>query len=552
VAANLGLKVVFRQNARIPLKTHLVAGQEWLPGTSQAVINSGLLNPITVYGEGAHIEGEYHMHSWKNAFPSGLTVDHLLFADQTSDSAITIITTTSRRTRALTIKNCTFKNNFNVDGPEADWSTGFGSTGYNKVRHIYLNGNNIEDLYLYDNTFTYGYTQIEGAVTRAFWELGNMHKSFYYDARKIQLTTPARAGKHAVRMSGANYTGNVINYSVNETPATAPHADFDQVTSGQTTYVHYTDAQITYHISNIAAQYLFHTDRSNTAPGGWMWSIQGSATVGQSPYVAANAYPENSTINRMVVVPGPQYLGQLPISAAGTASNSVYLGSRSANDGGSIGQHYVTNSFFRTAPTLQVPNGPTAGQVTITGNVYYNGYTDANLAANLYHWAQWATLPENPTHAEAWELITRPVPGSAFETVSPWGQVTIPTSGNVSDYTISETLRPTPVLTSLTITDPATCAFTVNHNITNDNLVAFCAVFTANCTDPDQIRKGVRWTGSAWVDSLDRWNDHSVRGTLGFVGGGVSGLAPGTYWLCVAAFNGLKKSGVATVQFTVT
>lgn len=160
ISANLGLNVVIRQNAQIAARSYLVAGEEFLSGTSQADMDSAKTSPITVTGEGGYVSGEYHIHSWRGLHPSRLTVDGLVFANQTTQSSLLFETSTARRNQNITVKNCRFQIDYDVDGA-GNWTTGFSSTGYATARYIYVTGGYSQNVTIQDNTFIGGYIHSE-------------------------------------------------------------------------------------------------------------------------------------------------------------------------------------------------------------------------------------------------------------------------------------------------------------------------------------------------------------------------------------------------------
>lgn len=555
VASNYGRTLLVRQNAQIPYRAFDVTGAGWLSASNSTHMATALVNPITVLGEGPHLDGEYHVYAWKSYFPSSTTIDGLRFANQKTHSSLVIVSSATRQSRAITVRNCSGFVPYNVDnadpeGESARWDLGgFNGTGYNKARFLYVTGGYTRDLWVYDNSVRGMYLQFEIAVNGALFFVGNSMKDAYFDNRKTALS-PLTNGDVRVRIEGGNMHSLFRSYSIYETPATAPHVDADQVASGgYGTYGLFDEARVVYHLSNDPLQYRFHLDRPSTQLGGFRWSITGDAMIGRSPHVMTNGYPDNVYVRHSVIAPGPQYLDKLPVS---DTNNTPYLGTAKAGDGGNVGTHEISFSYMRNATTLIALSGGT-GPTTITeiGNLYYNGSGSSDFAARLYHWGVWASLPEDPTMAEAWEYITRPVVGSDFATISPYAHITIPTSGPLSGYTISEALRPTPVLSGLTVTDPATAAFEVTHDL-DDNAVLFWSVFDDACSNAAQIAKGVREESGTYTGAVAFGIVEAARGTATFTGAAASALPSGTYRLCVAQYNGPQKTAVAvSPAFTV-
>ena len=85
--------------------------------------------------------------------------------------------------------------------------------------------------------------------------------------------------------------------------------------------------------------------------------------------------------------------------------------------------------------------------------------------------------------------MSRPVPGSAFEAVTPYNDITVPNDTDfLSNYTISNTLRPLPILTGLTVTDPVSASFTVTTDYDGNNKLYY-AVFASPLTGASDAAK---------------------------------------------------------------
>ena len=573
ITANLGLTLVIRQNAQIPPQTGWLSG-----GGSQALIDSGLLSPITMVGEGYdvvsdnyHVE-EHHVSTLDAYFPSGFTAHGLVFKNDPSAGCFIFRSNSGRKARAQGVYGCRMQIDFNVDnqypdGPQSNWNVvtntttgkvitrGFGSTGYNKSRGVYVTGGYCRDFTFNNNRFIGLYVQAEVSVSRTVTHMGNIHSNPYFDYIKLSLAIDSNGG---AAYEGANLITGVKAYSIYEDATTAPHKDGDQAGGNlNAALTFFSDARVFWHTTEDSVQARFYADRSSTAIGGHRVSFKAETQMGRTPHALTVTWPDNAYVDGCILAPGPQYLSRMPISSAGSSSQVPLLGAGKNGDGGAVGTHRFNRMYSRTAPATSGgsvgpgPIGPDPSSIVVTNSVAYNGYTEADLALDFYHWADWGSLPELPSYADAFEYICRAVPGSDLDAITYWGEVTLPADGAGSDYTISDNLRPVPALSALTVTNTATAAFTVTHDL-DDHVSMFWSVFSAQTTDPDEIKKGRRWTGSAWASSLNYGYVQAGRGTLNIVGGGTAALASGTYWLCVAQYNGPKKTGVATVQFTVT
>lgn len=571
VTANLGLTLVVRQNAQIPPQT------TWLNASgSQALMDSGLLSPITVVGEGYDVvadnyhPSEFHVSTMDAYFPSGFTARGLVFANDHNAGCLIFRTNSSRKARSQAVYGCRMQIDFNVDnadpdGPQTTWGVvtnpttgkitrGFGSTGYNKARGIYVTGGGCRDFTFNDNRFYGLYIQAEISVTTTVTHAGNIHGDCYYDFVKMALSTDATGG---VAYEGANLISKMRAYSVYESAATAPHVDGDQAGGNlNAALTFFSDARVYWHTLDLPVQSRFYADRASAAAGGHRVSFRAEAQIGRTPHSLSVTWPDNVNVVGCIIAPGPQYLSRMPISSAGSASQMPVLGAGKDGDGGAVGTHRFDRMYSRTAPATSGglvgsgPIGPDPSSIIVTNSVAYDGYTETDLAQDFYHWSSWANLPEMPTYAQSFEYITRPVLGSDLADISFWGEVTLPADGAGSTYTISDTLRPVPVLSALTVTDAASAAFTVTQSL-DDHVAMFWSVFSAQTTSPEEIKQGRRWTGSAWVGAVNYGYVQAVRGTSSVAGGGTAALASGTYWLCMVQYNGIKKTGVATVQFTV-
>lgn len=546
IAANLGLTIVVRQNARIPSRSRLVGGTEWLTGASQGDIDSGVGSPITLMGEGPVLPGdtgfaaslsagEYHCYSIRSFFPSSITIKRLKFADQKTDHSLLIESSAARINRNIAVQENYFRIDYDIDGA-GDWTDGFTSTGYQAARLLFVTVGYTRDLIVKDNTFIGGYVSSEINFGGTLIHSGNYFSHPYFDYRKT--TQNGNIQYEGCRIEGADFFGNPSIYSVNEDVSTAPHLDVDQTTGPDVGAVMvYDEARIVWHNNAAPFQSRFYSDRATAFTNGYRWSFAGDMQLCNSPHIATVDYADNVVVDRLFVI--PNNLVGFPVSGA---VNRFLFGTAKASNGGNIGAHRITNSVYGTIG--YDTRGPTAGDVTETNVVKYIGQNSAYFSSRLAQWASWGSLPVEPTYAEALAYF-EPVNASDFDTKSPFDYVTAG-SPLQSDYTISDTLRPVPVLSSLTVTTVATAAFTVVTNIASNSTVHW-AVFTSSVTDPLSIVKGISGTTAALAQGLNHRGNSA--GTV--TGGGTASLSTGTYWLCVAQYNGPKKVDVETVSFTV-
>jgi hypothetical protein len=534
IAANLGLTAAIRQNAQIPSKDRQVAGDDFLTGSGQSQMDAGFTQPITLLGEGAKISGEYHMRSFRAYAPSGLTFKNMLFPDDVNAGPCILVESSStRKNQNITIEECECTVTYQVD-VVGDWSTGFGSTGFSKQRMIYITGGWTKNIKVINNRFIGGYLHAEIAYNGFLEYSGNYQESPYFDYRKTSC--PANYGANNVRLESGNLKLKPLLYSVNETAETAPHGDMDQVVNGGPgTLVTYFDADIAWAINGVETQTRFHSDRTSIQTGGHRWSDAGSMFACNTGHTMTNDYPDNVVLNRVLVLPSP--VSPMPL---GTSANELSFGTSKPNDGGSIGTHRINSSSFNGWRQNVRPGGIVP---VFTGFVDQTGWIASDYNAAVDRWADWTALPATPTYAEALTYF-RPKAGGALVGVSPWSEVT--TGAKMSDTIVSLALRPVPVLSALTVTDPVTAAFTVTTDITTNSTI-FWAVFAAQVTTPDAIRLGLNGATPALATGIN----HRGNSAGSIVGGGTESLATGTYWLCVAQYNGAKRTGVATVQFTV-
>jgi hypothetical protein len=547
VTANLGLTLAVRQNARIPAKDRLVGGTEWLSGTTQGEVDGGFTSPITVIGEGPVLPhetgftacrsaGEYHCYSIRSFFPSSTTIRHLAFADQKTDASLIVESGASRINRNITVDQCYFDIFYDVDGV-GDWSGGFLTTGYVQGTLLFVTGGYSRDLTVTDNVFLGGYVGTNINFSGTLWYVGNYHERPYFDYRKSAMND--NAAPLGVRIEGGNFYGNPVPFSVNEPGGSEPHLDVDQMTGDDTLpVVMYDEARIVWHDTPAIIQGRFHEDRANTATAGYRWSIAGDMILINSLNPTINGWPDNVVIDRLMILPNSD--ASFPTGAA----NRFLFGTSKSGDGGTVGAHRITNSTF--SRTDYAANGPTSGDVTETNVVKYSLEGDGNtfFGARLAEWASWGSLPALPTFAEALPYFA-PVPASAYDGISPEPEITAG-SPLQSSYTISDTLRPVPALSSLTVTDEATAAFTVVTDIATNSTVHW-AVFTSEVTDPDDIWRGI----SAGVEAEAYGINHRGNSAGTVTGGGTASLSAGSYWLCVAQYNGPKKVDVITASFSV-
>lgn len=534
ITANLGLTLAVRQNSQIAARNRLVAGTDFLSGGSQAQMDSALTQPITLIGEGPHIAGEFHMHSLRSFAPSSFSIQSILWADQkTLGWSLLIESSGSRKNQNITIEDCTFSIFYEVD-LVGDWSTGFGSTGFPKGRMVYVTGGWSKNIKIRNNRFIGGYLQSEVEFNGFLEYSGNYQEAAYFDFRKTSC--PANYGENNVRLENGNLRSKPLLYSVNETSDTAPHADMDQVVvGGPGTMVTYFDADIAWAVNGVEVQTRFHSDRPSIQVGGHRWSDAGSMFACNTAHTMTNDYPDNLSLNRVLVLPSP--FSPMPQNSS---NNKLALGTSKPNDGGSIGTHKINNSSFSGWRQNVRPGGIVP---VFTGFVDQTAWIATDFAAAVDRWSDWGSLPATPTYAEALTYF-KPKTGGALVGVSPWAEIT--TGAKMSDTTISTAVRPVPTLSSLTVTDVVSVAFTVTTDILTNSTI-FWSVFAAQVTAPDAIRLGLNGATPAIATGIN----HRGNSAGSIIGGGTESLLSGTYWLCVAQYNGTKRTGVATVQFTV-
>jgi hypothetical protein len=545
VTENLGLTIVVRQDARIGARDRTVGGTAWLSASTQGECDDGITSPITLRGEGpvkpgdtgfaaSLLAGEYHCHSIRSLFPSSITIRNLRFADQKTKNSLLVESTVNRQNQNITVRECYFRIDYDVDGA-GDWSTGFPSTGYELARLLWATGQYTRDMTVMDNYFFGGYVSCELGVSGTIFYVGNYHSQPYYDYRKTYLNVNRTA--NCCRIEGGNFYGLPTIYSVNENLATAPHLDVDQATSDDTVQMVYDEARIVWHNNDAPFQSRFYSERPDTDTTGTRFSFAGDMQLVESPHIASVDYADNVVIDRLFAI--PNNVASFPI---GGGINRVLFGTAKVGDGGNIGAHRITNSVYGSIGYDTY--GPTSGDVTETSVVKYQGQSGAYFSSRLAQWANWGSLPVDPTYAEALPYF-EPVNASDFDTKSPFDYVTAG-SPLQSDYTISDTLRPVPTLSSLTVTDEATAAFTVVTDIATNSTVHW-AVFLSEVTDPLSIVMGLDGTTAAEASGLDHRGNSA--GTV--TGGGTASLGTGSYWLCVCQYNGPKKVDVITASFSV-
>jgi hypothetical protein len=534
IAANLGLTLSVRQNAQISSRDRLVTGTDFLSGGSQAQMDSSFTQPIALVGEGPHIAGEYHMQAFRAFAPSSFSIKSILWADQkTIGWSVLIETSSSRKNQNISIEDCSFSILYEVD-VVGDWSTGFGSTGFAKNRMVYFSGGWTKNVKILNNRFIGGYMHAEISYNGFLEYSGNHEESAYFDYRKT--SAPSNYGANNVRLESGNLRSKPLLFSANETSATAPHSDMDQVVvGGPGTLVTYYDADIAWAVNDVEIQTRFHSDRTTVQTGGHRWSDAGSMFACYTAHTLTNDYPDNLSLNRVLVLPAP--FAPMPM---GSSANELAMGTSKPNDGGSIGTHKIDNSSFSGWRQNVRPGGIVP---VFTGFVDQSSWVASDFNAAVDRWADWGSLPVAPTYNEALSYF-KPKAGGALVGVSPWAEIT--TGAKMSDTTISTAVRPVPTLSALTVTDTVSAAFTVTTDIATNSTI-FWAVFAAQVTAPDAIRLGLNGSTSAIATGIN----HRGNSAGSIVGGGTESLAAGTYWLCVAQYNGSKRTGVATVQFTV-
>lgn len=552
VSTHYGRLIIYRQNARIGERVH--GTTPWLSSTTQSVHDAALLQPITVRGEGAYRPGEWHLGLWSCYFPSGITVEDMVFDPTAKKHAFVTLSNSSVRNRNITFQRNRWECRYDVDnaaGGSLDWSGGFNSTGLQKASFITSNNTNgyTYGITLKDNIIIGGHTQVDlWHGGGALWFEGNSLSEAYFDYRKTTMPN-SFLGKERKRIEGGNLYKKPVRFSVNETSLTEPHLDNDQVTGGGgdslvTSY----EADIHYHLGEAGLQTRFHLDRLATSTGGHRWDDAGSMFICSSTNALSSDWPDYAYLNRVVVF--PHNVATLPVPAN---NNQLAFGTGKTGDGGTVGDHLILDCSFNGI-RYQQPSGRTlvaniTAAATYTGLVSSAGWVDGDWAAALDRWSDWPTLPSDPTYAEIFPYF-KPMAGGPLVGKSPWSEITPPAPGALqSTYQISDVLRPQPTLANLTVTGAAAASFTVDVNVRDASV--FWAVFAAEVTDPTQIREAVRNVSGTRTAALAYNVSHrgGAAGTL--TGGGGAGLPAGTHWLCVACYNGPKKVTTATVQFTV-
>lgn len=564
IAANLGLLLVVRQNAQLAALTN------WLSGTSTAQMATAQASPITIKGEGFnglmgnYIPGEYHYTLIEGWFAWATTFETLVERDAIQlRTGIFYKGSSSRQTRSIRFDRCYGKQTINVDnadpnGPIGDWSTGWPSTGYNKVHGIGFSGNQTDYVQVLDCTFDGGYIPLQISARRSWIISGVRIYRPYFDYRRLLLGDGFEPVKFGIEGITAHWVTD--RYSVNEIAATAPHLDVNQLTDGGNyTYDVTADCRFVWQpitSPTIGYQAEFQTYRPSTRIGGIAWDYTAFIQPGRTNYAGLNQYPEFVKLNKMAMIPGPEYSIRLPIGSVNEGNNNrVTLGSVGGGDGGWIGTQRVINSYYRRSPVISDPT-KTLADVDTTGTIYYEGFGEIELAANLYHWP-FSGFDRVCSAADIKEM-SRPVPGSAFEAVTPYNDITVPNDTDfLSNYTISNTLRPLPVLTGLTVTDPVSASFTVTTDYDGNNKLYY-AVFASPLTGAsdaakfEQIFHGRNGASAPYALAVAS-GIGSRLGSSGVISvAGVSTLPPGTYHLYVAQLNGTKKLAIVATSFVVS
>lgn len=576
ITANLGLTLVLRQNAQLPPRL-----SNWLSSGTQSVVRSGQANPITVIGEGFngnksnYIPGEYHYTRLEGIFADGTTFQNLVHVDDPQNhTGILYKSSSTWGSRNLTFRGLYGRKMYNVDnldplGPQADWGVGvnasgnatygFGTTGYSKQSGIINAGFKSDRIRVYDCTFEGGYIPLQIHALSNWIIDGQRVYEPYYDFRRVLLgdgSIPVKFG-----IEGVNASFVLGNPSVNEIPETVRHLDVNQITDGgQYSFTMVSDPRLLYQPAktpDISFQNEFLTYRPSTRIGGFALDYTSFVMVGRTNYGLNNSFPENCFIDRLMLIPGPEYVDKTPITTSGFSegnNNMIILGQApGGSDGGWIGNQTITNSFMRKAVKVMDPTK--SGFVSETGSVYYDGHTDAQLAANIAAWP-YTGIPDKPTAAEIFAMCGGQT-GSALEAISPRNLVTIPDDSlPLSGYTISDTLRPVPVLSSLTVTDAASAAFTVTTNYAKISTLFWSVTSAAltGSTDAAKFEQIYRATNgnTAPFTLAAAFGVASKIGGAGVVSGGGSATLPsGTYYLNVAQLNGTKKLAVVSTSFVV-
>lgn len=561
ITANLGRRLLIRQNAQIPAQT------SWLSGGSTAAMQQGWANPITIEGEGfdgkrgSIIPGEYHMTYVAAYLPWSTTFKNLQFKDDpTQPTGIFYRSTNTRQCLGVSVERCHFPCSFNVDNADptgniANWTEGFRSTGYSKIQGVYGTDIRTKRVRVIDCIFDGGYFMAQALAVENLWYVGNRHYRPYYDYIRLLVGDGTQQSKAII--GGANFFWVTDGYSVGETTATEPHLDINQLTDGgQYTYTSIFDAFCVWEGVAIpgGVQWNFQTYRPATRIGGICWDWSGWTGIGRTPYAFKNGFPESVTLEYCAAIPGIQYETRLPVGSMPEGGiNVVQLGAGSGSDG-NVGTHLIKNSLLRTTYALEGTITQPA-DVTEDNVLYFTGWDEAEMQANFTHWPFSNTDPFCSAQ-EAWGLTEAPS-GSDFDAVTPFNHFTIPDDdGYLSDYTVTTTARPNVVLSSLTVTDAATAAFTVDTDYTRASYV-FWAVFSnplTGATDEDKWEQ-IYWarTGaSAPYETAAAFGLNHRIGSAGTItGGGTAALTAGTYYLYVAQRNGPKRLTIATTSFVV-
>lgn len=529
---NLGLTLVVRQNAQLPRRTR-DTGQRWLHATQASGARAGQSAPITVVGEGAHVDGEYHIAAWELHPSDRMTFRRLKFGSDPATSKLVLFGNYSPR--VIWVDQCHFECRYAVDDPSEDWSEGFGSRP--RIRGIYTNTNSVHGLKLTDNVFRGLYLSAEVIYNHYLWTAGNYFEGPYFDYRKTSFT-PAYGGGDP-EFSGGNLYANPLRYSAGETPATAPHGDMDQRAGGGAgrPTVH-AEANIKWHTTDAAIQCRFYSDRSSGQERGYAVDAAGELFVANTLRLFTISYPDNTCLRNILALPSQR--AALPL---GATTNAFFYGTRKSGDGGEVGVQRMQDCSFRAVLVDDVLRNFDRDETNVIAQA---GWEAADYAARLVHWG--AEPDDAPSFAEAWEY-GRPIPGSDFETVSPWAHVQpAPAGAPQSGYWISDTLRPWPVLTNLSVAQAGgVVSFDCDTNI--DQLATiFWSVTAAEETSAEAVRD----LGTPANPALDFGFVYRSDNTAGQVSGqGRTALPPGDYWLNLAQWNGLTKVTRQSLPFTV-
>ncbi len=507
----------------------------WSFGQFFSVV-SHIDNPVTIEGEGPHVEGEDHLHNVNVNRVQGLTLRNLIFPRNDETAILIAAGDASIRCRGIVIEGCTLPGPVvdTADGAtrtvlQASGYSGLGNSPQTKILTD-TSGAPIDGLLIRGNVIHDIYTGISVAAAHFQAFVANSIRDFYFDAAKV---TPAR---HMI------LEANHVTHPLGEGAASAngfaddPHSNIGwQITHANdnptvSEYVHmlgecYDDGD-----GNAVPDpgMFFHWGGSNTAAaataGGKLFA-RGCLIVsdGYSPIYMQAA--EDCDLAHIMLLPRTR--DSYPFFAPSN-EYSINLADGTLNVGkeASIGAHRVANSFVRTTTST--------GPITETNVAKFDGQSLAYFTARLPNWANQATRPEL---LDSWGQaeVTGDLVGK-----SPLDVFTPGTNTNLAGYAVS---LPAPAIALSAVSGGSgSVAATVTSDQTGDTHLVHWALSTNQSLSAEDVALTRRCV------------TYGVTETSGGVGTvSAVGIAAGTYWLHAVQFVGMKSVGQAgAVQVTVT